>query len=201
MSIKSLAGFICSAFTLWHLLSLPVLAARFPNAVEKKIVLSGTEAVEAAKVLGLGAAHPSVSLALGRGDAWAVYLLKHDTKVELLNDNEGCPARQDIVEFSSAATPSLSISPYLLDLGTRHPSPLPGSYSIGSPFLSEKLDSTDSWTQLVRRLKATPQWKADQATEFRRCFSFEQNRSLCIEVLRMEDYTLRRSWDRSKRHP
>jgi hypothetical protein len=57
----------------------PALAARFPDAVEKKIVLVGGESASVAELFGLnGSQSASVSLPLGRMDAWAVYLLKNN---------------------------------------------------------------------------------------------------------------------------
>ena len=153
----------------------PALAARFPDAVEKKIVLVGGESA-------------SVSLPLGRMDAWAVYLLKKDTKVELTNDNEGSPPRLDVLEFSNTPIPSLTIQPYWLDLATRHPSPSVGFYSFSSPFISQELDQSDPWTQLVKRLKKQAQWNNGARTQYRRSFSFSNGASLAIEVFAEEDY-------------
>lgn len=167
----------------------PAEAARFPDAVEKTIVLSGKEASTVAGLFGLTDAHPSsVSLQLGRPDAWAVYLLKKDTKVELLNDNEGSPPRYDVLDFSMSPTSTLSVHPFWLDLATRHPSPTPGDYSFSSPFISEALDHNDPWTQLVKRLKKESSWNGGARSEFRRAFSFSGGATLSIEVFSQEDY-------------
>jgi hypothetical protein len=167
----------------------PAQAARFPNAVEKTIVVSGKEASSVAELFGLNEAHPpSVSLQLGRMDAWAVYLLKKDTKVELVNDNDGSPARYDVLEFTTAPSPALSIHPFWLDLATQHPFPRAGDYSFSSPFISETLDQNDPWTQLVKRLKKESQWNGGARSEFRRAFSFLQGATLTIEVFSQEDY-------------
>src|SRR5262245_7615251 len=120
--------------------------------------------------------------------AWAVYLLKKDTKVELTNDNEGSPPRLDVLEFSNAPIPSLTIQPYWLDLAINHPSPSVGYYSFSSPFISEELDQTDPWTQLVKRLKKQAQWNNGARTQYRRSFSFSNGASLAIEVFAEEDY-------------
>jgi hypothetical protein len=169
--------------------SCPGFAARFPNAVEKKIVLVGRESVPAAELFGLtGLQSASVSLSLGRMDAWAVYLLKKDAKVELTNDNEGSPPRLNVLAFSSSPAPSLIIQPYWLDLATQHPSPSVGYYSFSSPFISEVLDQRDSWTQLVKRLKKQAQFDNAARTQYRRSFSFANGASLTIEVFAEEDY-------------
>jgi hypothetical protein len=169
--------------------SCPALAARFPDAVEKKIVLVGQESASVAELFGLTGSQPtSVSLPLGRMDAWAVYLLKKDTKVELTNDNEGSPPRLNVLAFSSAPTPSLTIQPYWLDLATQHPSPWVGYYSFSSPFISEVLDQTDPWTQLLKRLKKQAQFNNAARTQYRRSFSFSNGASLIIEVFAEEDY-------------
>jgi hypothetical protein len=167
----------------------PALAARFPDAVEKKIVLVGGESASVAELFGFnGSQSASVSLPLGRMDAWAVYLLKKDTKVELTNDNEGSPPRLDVLEFSNTPIPSLTIQPYWLDLATRHPSPSVGFYSFSSPFISQELDQSDPWTQLVKRLKKQAQWDNGARTQYRRSFSFSNGASLAIEVFAEEDY-------------
>lgn len=167
----------------------PAEAARFPNAAEKTFVLSGKEASAVAELFGLIDGQPSsVLLQLGRMDAWAVYLLKKDTKVELVNDNEGSPPRYDVLEFSKTPAPTLSIHPFWLDLSTRHPSPTAGDFSFSSPFISDALDQKDPWTQLVIRLKKTSQWKSDSRSEFRHTFSFPDGATLTIEVFSQEDY-------------
>lgn len=169
---------------------LPAPASRFPNAVEQKIVLTGKPVLSIAELFGLSSAQrPAVSLRLGRGDAWAIYLLKQDTKVPLSNDNEGSPPRYDTIELSTSPSSSLTISPFWLDLGTRAPSPKPDYYSFGSPFLPESLNQDDPWTQLVRRLKREPGWKTTESVQFRRCYSFPDGRELCLEVYGDEDYT------------
>ena len=163
------------------------LAARFPDAVEKEVVLTGASANTVAKLFGLSHAG-RVSLPLGRMDAWAVYLLKKDTKTELLNDNDGSPPRVDVLEFSNAPAPSLTIEPFWLDLSTQHPSPLAGSYSFGSPFISNALDQADPWTQLLKRLKKEQEWKDSDRIQFQRSFPFSSGGSLTIRVFASEDY-------------
>jgi hypothetical protein len=167
----------------------PALAARFPNAVEKKVILSGAAAQPVAQLFGLnGLKSGSVSLPLGRMDAWAVYLLKKDTKVELIYDNDGSPPRVNVLDFSTNPTPSLTIQPYWLDLATRLPSPSAGDYSFSSPFVSEKLDQSDSWTQLIKDLKGQPNWKGSERVPYERSFPFAGGSTLIIEVFADEDY-------------
>jgi hypothetical protein len=169
--------------------SVPAAAARAPDAVEKTITITGDAAASAAELFGLAPAGPSsVSLQLSRPDAWSVYLLKQDTK-ERIWDDVGTPARYDTVRFSPAPVPSLSISLYWLDLGTRLPYQKVGYFSIDSPFLSEHLTEDGAWTQLVRRLKAKPGWNEAAAVQFRRCVTSSAGAELCIEVLRDEGYS------------
>lgn len=163
-------------------------AARFPNAVEKKIVIQGKNAVAVAKQFGMDTSKSSsLSLRLGRGDAWAVYLLKQDTKEPLSNDNEGSPQRYNKVEFSSSP-PSLAISPFWLDLGTRGPYPKPGFYSFSSPFLKANLKSDDPWIQILQILKVQPEWKQGDHP-FHRCFASDNGPELCMDVFIARDYT------------
>jgi hypothetical protein len=165
-------------------------AARFPNAVEKKIVVSGPATASIAELFGMDATRQSsISLQLGRGDAWAVYLLKQDTKVKLLNDNDGSPVRHNALDFSPRPSPSLAISPFWLDLGTGHPNPRVGYYRFSSPFIPETLDRDDAWSRLVRRLKKESQWEAGKDVQFRRCFACNEGKQLCIEIYRNQDYS------------
>lgn len=83
-------------------------AVRFPNAVEKKIVLTGQSATTVAEIFGLNSSGSSfIPMQLGRNDDWAVYLLKHDTATPLMNDNEGVPSRFNQVMFTESPRPPL----------------------------------------------------------------------------------------------
>ena len=167
----------------------PAFAARAPDAVERKIVLTGPAALAVAKLFEIAAPGPSsISLRLGGPEAWAVYLLKQDTAQPLWNDNDGSPARYDSLALSAGPEPTLTIDPYWLDWGTGLPNPQSGYYSFGSPFLSEKLDQDDPWTRLVRRLKAEPEWKGADRVQFRRCFASPDGTELCVEVWSRDDY-------------
>lgn len=167
----------------------PASGARFPNAVERKMVFTGKGVIPMAELLDLTAPHPSYnSYVLGKGDTWAVYLLKHDTKVELFNDNEGCPPRHNKIEYSSTPAPSLIMSPFWLDLGTQGPDPKPGYYSFSSPFLSEKLDQDDPWTRLVKRLIKDPDWHAGERIKYKRSFDFAEGKQLEIVVFENHNY-------------
>jgi hypothetical protein len=182
------ATVVLAAGILGGVLCAPVFAARAPDAVERKIVLTGPAALAVAKLFEIATSSSSASLRLGRPDSWAVYLLKQDTVTPLWNDNEGSPERYDSMAFSSSPEPSLTIGPYWLDWGTGLPNPRPGYYSFGSPFLSEKLDQQDPWTRLVRRLQAEPEWKGAARVQFRRCFASPDGTELCVEVWSREDY-------------
>jgi hypothetical protein len=169
------------------LLPMSVSGARFPNALEKQIVISGDPAVSVATLLGLSSSGPSsTSLQLGQGDAWAVYLLKHDTKKEITNGNG--PARYDLVRFSAAPIASLTIGPYWLDLATQFPETRVGYYSFGSPFISEDLKSNDPWARLLRRLKRESGWNSNGRLQLRRCFTSLEKNELCIDVYGDKDY-------------
>jgi len=167
----------------------PALAAKAPEAVERRITLTGPAALSFGELFGLSpGAASNASLRLGRATAWMVYLLKLDTKERLWNDNEGSPARYDAIEFSPTPVPSITISPYWLDLSTRLPYPEAGSYSFESPFLREDLPGDEPWTRLVKRLKAGPGWNGVDGTPFKRCFTSTDGVELCVRVLRRDDY-------------
>lgn len=169
------------------LLPVSVSGARFPNAVEKQITLSGDAAVSVASLLGLSSSGPSsISLQLGQSDAWAVYLLKHDTMREITNGNG--PARYNLVRFSATPIASLAIGPYWLDLATQLPATRVGYYSFGSPFISEDSKSNEPWAQLLRRLKRESGWNSNGRPQFQRCFTSAEKNELCIDVYGAKDY-------------
>ncbi|TKB05671.1 hypothetical protein [Desulforhopalus sp. IMCC35007] len=173
-------------FMLVILLAVPASAARFPNAVEKRVVLNGQAGVLIGELFGLNSSSShSVALQLGRGDAWAVYLLKQDTKEKLSNDNDGYPSRVNVMELLSSPVPSLAISPYWLDLGTRLPETKVGYYSFSSPFVPASLDREDSWTRLLRRLRTGPGWVDGAEIPFQRDFTSSDGIELCIKVFRV----------------
>ena len=166
----------------------PLAAAKFPHAIEKTIVLKGAAAKDAAALFELSESNPAVTLRMGRGTAWAIYLLKQDTPTRLLNDNEGSPPRFNELRYAATPEPTLTISPFWLDLGTALPSPQVGSYSFSGPFLPEKLEGDDPWTKLVGRLMKDPSWKKEGRQPFRRCFPSTDGAEFCIDVFKGEDY-------------
>ncbi|HLY57812.1 MAG TPA: hypothetical protein VKS60_19775 [Stellaceae bacterium] len=171
------------------LTAMPAAGARFPNAVEMSVTLTGEDIRDAAALLGVtGPDAKPLTLRLGRGDAWAVYLLKHDTPEELYND-EHMPPRFDTASFAATPVPSLTLGPFWLDLGTALPNPRVGEFSFGSPFLPEALDGDDPWTRLLRRLKAEPGWAAGAAPRIRHCHAADGGAQLCIEAYAVKDYT------------
>jgi hypothetical protein len=164
--------------------------ARFPNAVEKTVVLTGEAAVLGAELLGLSAQTPSSPpLRLGRGEAWAVYLLKQDTKEPLYNDNDGSPPRYNQATYVAAPVPTLTLGPFWLDRGTKLPDPKPGEFSFGSPFLPAALDGSDPWTRIVRRLQQERGWTTGAYPEIQRCAGPPDGPSLCVVVYGVKDYT------------
>jgi hypothetical protein len=187
---KMMIRIVIAVFLFGMVLSMPLYGARFPNAIEKKIVITGKAAISIAELLGLSSSGPSsISLQLGRNDAWAVYLFKQDTKEKLWNDNNGSPARYNSVEFSASPVPSLTISPYWLDLGTRLSERKVGCYSFASPFISEKLDMNDPWTQLLRLLIRESDWSSNAKQQFQRCFISLEGIEICVKVFGIKDYT------------
>ncbi len=164
-------------------------SARFPNAVEKKMVLTGKEAISVAELFGLNSSDKfSISLKLRELDAGAIHELMVDTKKEKYSGNNNIPPRYNTMEFLSSSMPTLTISPYWLDLGTSLPNRREDYYSFSSPFVSEKLDQDEPWTMLVRHLKSDPEWKNDERVQFRRCFAFLEAMELCIEVYSDDNY-------------
>lgn len=169
--------------------SMPASGARFPDAVETAVALTGAAAHSVAELFGLSLTAPAaVALPLGPNDAWAVYLLKQDTPRRLWNANEGVPARHNALRYTSAPTPSLHISPYWLDLGTRLPEPKPGGYSFGSPLLLDAPDPDDPWIRLLRRLRKEPGWHEGATPTLQRCFPSAEGTELCLTVSSAKDY-------------
>jgi hypothetical protein len=83
------------------LVPMSAFGARFPNAVEKKFVVTGDGATSVAALLGMSTSgSSSISLPLGTGMTWAVYLLKQDTKTHLYNGDG--PPRWNRVTFSAS---------------------------------------------------------------------------------------------------
>ncbi|MGA8534642.1 MAG: hypothetical protein WB615_11080 [Candidatus Tumulicola sp.] len=169
---------------------LPVNAsgARFPNAVEKTFVVSGDAAASFAQLLGMSMSKSSsVSLPLDKGVAWAVYLLKQDTKTPLYNGDG--PPRWNRVTFSASPLPTLTLAPYWLDLATALPNSRPGYYSFSSPFIPEDLKANDPWSQMLKRLKNEPGWDTKGFPQFQRCFTSTDNTGICVAVYANKDYT------------
>ena len=163
----------------------PACGARFPNAVERSFTLSGAPAAAAAAFLGVT---ERGTFRLGRGEAWAIYLLKQDTPEPLYNDNDGSPPRDNVVAFTAGPVPVLTLGPYWLDQGTRLPNPEPGAFSFGSPFLIEATDGGGPWAALLRRAQAEADWRPGAQPEFRRCFGPAAGGELCVTIYQIKDY-------------
>ena len=171
---------------------LPVSAegARYPDATERQIVLTGEAATSAAALLGLtGPGAAPVSLRLGPGEAWAVHLLKRATRESLHIDSNAPPARYNRTAFTASPAPTLSLSPFWLDLATALPANQPGYFSFGSPFISEKPDPNDPWTRIFRRLRGEPQWSPAAVPQVRDCSTSAEGDELCVELYGVKDYT------------
>lgn len=181
--MRLLAYFGLSMITIFSEVS---SGARFPNAVEKKIIVSGEKIRPFAELFEL---QSPVSLRLGRNDAWAVYLLKQDTKEKLLNDNHGSPARYNRLILLNKNGIIMEISPYWLDLGTSFPYHKPGHYEFSSPVIQGDLDQQDDpWNKLVRNLKNRPEWKSEDNVQFHQCHVSSEQIVLCVEVFRARNY-------------
>jgi hypothetical protein len=163
-------------------------AARFPNAVEKTFVVMGAAATSVATLLGMSTSgSSSTSLPLDKGVAWAVYLLKQDTKLPLYNGDG--PARSNRVTFSASPLPKLTLAPYWLDLATALPNARSGYYSFSSPFIAKDLNASDSWTQMLKRLKNEPGWDRKGFPQIQRCFTSADKTGICVAVYGNKDYT------------
>lgn len=164
-----------------------VSGARFPNAVERTFVVTGDAAKSVALLLGMRASgSSSASLPLDKGVAWAVYLLKQDTKTPLYNGDG--PPRSNRVTFSASPLPTLTLAPYWLDLATALPNSQPGYYSFSSPFIAEDLKASDSWTQMLKRLKHESGWDSKRFPQFQRCFTSLDKTELCVAVYGNKHY-------------
>lgn len=171
-----------------YLLPMNASGARFPNAVERTFVVTGDAAVSFAQLLGMPTSgSSSVSLALDKGVAWAVYLLKKDTKTPIYN-GEG-PPRWNRITFSSSPLPRLALGPFWLDLATALPNSRPGYYSFTSPFIAEDLSANNPWTQMLKRLKNEPGWDTKASPQFQRCFTSSDKTGICIAVYSSKDYS------------
>ena len=169
------------------LLPMTAFGARFPNAVKKTFAVTGHAATSVATLLGMSTSgSSSVSLPLDKGVAWAVYLLKQDTKTPLYNGDG--PPRSNRVAFSSSPVPTLTLAPYWLDLATALPNSRPGYYSFSSPFIAQDLKSNDSWTQMLKRLKSEPGWDSKGFPQFQRCFTSADKTGICIAIYGNKDY-------------
>ncbi len=163
-------------------------AARAPDAVEKAIEFAGPEAKALGSFFGVTLSDRRfVTLRLGRGDEWAIYLLKHDTHDQLWNDNVGMPERYNTVEFLESGA-GFVISPYWLNLGTRLPKPETGAYSFGSPFLAQGGAGDEPWRAILGRLKAEPGWDLNKQIQWTRCFTASDTSKMCIDVYADDSY-------------
>lgn len=186
-SRRAVAAVVATA-VLCNLLPLAASGARFPNAVEKTFVVTGDAAASFARLLGMSTSgSTSVSLPLDKGVAWAVYLLKKDTKTPIYNGDG--PPRWNRVMFSASPLPTLTLAPYWLDLATALPNSRPGYYSFSSPFIAQGLKANDSWSQMLRRLKNEPGWDSKGFPQFQRCFTSSDKTGICVAVYASNDYT------------
>lgn len=186
--IVRIVSVIAGTSVLCNLLPTNAFGARFPNAVEKTFVVTGDAADSFGELLGMSTrGSSSIELPLDNGDAWAVYLLKQDTKTPLYGGDG--PPRWNRVTFSSSPLPTLTLAPFWLDLATALPNSQPGYYSFSSPFIAEEPSATDAWGQMLKRLKKQPGWQTRAFPLFRRCFTSDDKTGICIAVYDSTDYT------------
>jgi len=186
-AVTARAAIVATAFCC-ALAPMTASGARFPNAVEKTFVLTGDAATSVATLLGMSTSgSSSISLPLDKGAAWAVYLLKQDTKTPIYSGDG--PPRWNRATFSPTPVPTLTLAPYWLDLATALPNSRPGFYSFSSPFISEDLKAGDAWTQMLRRLKKQPGWDSKGFPQFQRCFPATGITAICVAVYGTKDYT------------
>jgi len=179
---------VVAAAVFCNLLPMTASAARYPNAVQKTVVITGEAATAVAALLGMTTAgSSSVSLPLDKGVAWAVYLLKQDTKTPIYNGDG--PPRWNRVTFSASPLPTLTLAPYWLDLATALPNSRPGYYSFSSPFIAEDVRASDPWTQMLERLKNEPGWVSKGWPQFQRCYTSTDKTEICIAVYASKEYT------------
>jgi hypothetical protein len=179
---------VVATAVLCNLFPITASAARFPNAIEKTFVVTGSAATSVATLLGMSTSRPaSFSLPLDKGVAWAVYLLKQDTKTPIYNGDG--PPRWNRVTFSTSPSNTLTLGPYWLDLATALPNSRPGYYSFSSPFIAEDPKANDPWTQMLKRLKTEAGWSSKAFPEFGRCFTSTDKTVVCVAVYASKDYT------------
>jgi len=163
-------------------------AARFPNAVEKTVVVTGDAATSLAALLGMSTSgSSSISLPLDKGVAWAVYLLKQDTNPPIYSGDG--PPRWNRVTFSPFPVPTLTLAPYWLDLATALPNSRPGYFSFSSSFIAKDFKANNPWTQMLKRLKNEPGWNSKGFPQFSRCFTSSDKAEICVAVYANKDYT------------
>jgi hypothetical protein len=185
---RRLATAVVATAVICNLLPMSAAGARFPNAVEKTFAVTGNAATSVATLLGMPTSgSASVSLPLDKGVAWAVYLLKQDTKTPLYNGDG--PPRSNRVTFSASPHPTLTLAPYWLDLATALPNSRPGYYSFSSPFIAQGLKANDTWTQMLKRLKNEPGWDSKGFPQLQRCFTSDDKTGICVAVYGSKDYT------------
>jgi len=184
---RRIAAAIVATAALCGLVPMTASGARFPNAVEKTFVVTGNAATSMAALLGMARSGSSaLSLPLDKGVAWAVYLLKQDTKTPL-SSGDG-PPRSNRVTFSASPLPTLTLAPYWLDLATALPNSRPGYYSFSSPFIALDLKTGGSWTYMLRRLKKESGWDEHGFPLFQRCFASENGAEICVAVYDIKNY-------------
>ena len=172
----------------YALLPATASAARFPNAVEKTFAITGEAATAVARLLGMSAkGTSSVLLPLDTGTAWAVYLLKQDTKTPIYNGDG--PPRWNRITFAASPHPVLTLAPYWLDLATALPNSLPGYYSFSSPFLAAAGNANDPWSLMLARLKREPGWNRTAYPQFKRCYESADSSAICVSVYASTKYT------------
>lgn len=162
-------------------------AARYPNAIEKTVVITGDAAVSMAALFGLPVtAASSAPVRLDSGMGWAVYLLKQDTKEKLYNGDG--PPRWNALTFKPGPTPTLALAPFWLDMATALPNSKPGEYTFSSPLLDASGAGADAWSHALHQLKREGGWNPKGFPQFERCFESTDKARICVDVYGQTDY-------------
>lgn len=182
MNLKSL--FRLSSFLIFFLGCSALFAARFPNAVSKKIIFQGKAAQEIAALLGLDLNKPSeLKLRLHSSNEWAVYL-RDTPNPDATSHNIERP-RYNLIKYNPS-TQQLSIEGDWLDTQTSS-SPSKPRFSFGSPFISESNLSVAGWEEILK--KNLP--SSIQTREYGKIISEKklENENFKLTIYQTQDYT------------
>ena len=166
--------------------------AKYPNAIELTFNLYGNAAQELADLFAVTKNNSEIAIELSENTAWAVYGLKDDLPTPLSNsDNQ--PSRSNVVRFTTASLPKLTIGPFWEDLATALPPSEQRGYRFSSQNIGTDLLGDDVLTRLLRKLKTKPEWQGQCVKEefiaiFSKTFIDEHGSKLTLKVWCMDQY-------------